>query len=41
MISSPLFIMVALSTLILAPIDHFGWATAWAGVARAMSAVLH
>ena len=44
MISSPLFIIVALSTEILAPIDHTGCATAWAGVAAAMtdrSAVLN
>jgi hypothetical protein len=32
-----LFIMVALSTLILAPIDQLGCATAWAGVTRAIS----
>ena len=35
MSSSPLFIMVAESTLILRPIDQFGCATASAGVASA------
>ena len=33
--SSPLFIMVAESTLILAPISQLGCRTAWAGVAAA------
>ena len=34
--SRPLFIIVALSTLILAPIDQFGWRTASAGVTPAI-----
>ena len=38
--SRPLFIMVAESTEILAPIAKLGWATASAGVARAMASLL-
>ena len=39
MSSSPLFIMVAESMLILAPMDHTGWRSAASGVARAISSV--
>src|SRR3546814_15845231 len=38
--SDLLFIMVAESTEILAPMSQFGWATAWAGVAAAIAAML-
>ena len=38
--SRPLFIIVALSTDIFAPMLQFGWATAWAGVtSRVMARV--
>ena len=36
--SSPLFISVAESIVILAPIDQVGWASAWSGVTAARSA---
>ena len=36
--SRPLFIIVALSTEIFAPMLQFGWATAWAGVTSSSSA---
>ena len=36
MSSSPLFIKVALSTEIFAPIDQFGWRTACSGVTAAI-----
>src|SRR5690606_19367477 len=38
--SRPLFIRVAESTEIFGPIDHLGWATAWAGVTSANEARL-
>ncbi len=40
MSSSPLFMRVALSTDILRPMFHFGWAQAWAGVAAAIASGL-
>src|SRR5678816_2251342 len=40
MSSRPLFIIVAESTLILAPIDQLGWATACSGVIAAISSRL-